>query len=213
MQAIDRAAIERLGIPRLLLMDHAGLAVAREAASLVRDPAVPILICSGTGYNGGDGLSAARHLQGWGYRPRVVLAGALDRLREEPLTFARIAQRLHIPLMEAVAPPSDALAGVMGECGLIVDALLGIGAQGRVRQPHAALIELMNRSGKPILAVDIPSGIDADTGAVQGVAVQAAVTVAFGRAKQGCLVGEGPAHAGRILTDPITIPQQVLNDT
>ena len=81
MRQIDAAAIETFGIPRLLLMDHAGLAVAREAAARAPHPSSPILVCCGTGFNGGDGLAAARHLHAWGHALRIVVAGRVDRLR------------------------------------------------------------------------------------------------------------------------------------
>lgn len=210
MQAADAAAIDDLGIPRLLLMDHAGLAVARHAAALLCDPSAPIAICCGTGYNGGDGLSAARHLQGWGYRPRVILTESLSRLRDEPAVFARIALRLKIAIHEVTATPDEAAGRALQESAVIIDALLGIGLKGLVRQPVAGLIERINQAQRPVVAVDVPSGLNGDTGAVQGVAVKATLTVTFGCLKRGCLIGQGPAHAGRLIVEEITFPHQVL---
>ena len=100
MQRIDTRAIGRFGIPRLLLMDHAGLAVARAAQTLVPTFSRPILVCSGTGFNGGDGLAAARHLQAWGYPIRLLLVGRLAQLREEPAIYAAMLQRLGLPVTE-----------------------------------------------------------------------------------------------------------------
>ena len=97
------------------------------------------------------------------------------------------------------------------ESGLIIDALLGIGARGAVREPMRSLIDRLNRSGKPILAVDIPSGLDGDTGLAQGIAVHATVTVTFGLPKQGCMRGAGPAHVGRMIVESITIPRALLD--
>ena len=212
MQAIDRAAIETVGIPRLLLMEHAGLAVARAVRTLSPTPSASVVVCCGTGFNGGDGLAAARHLDAWGFRLRIVVAGRLDRLREEPATYASILQRLGRALTECAA--ADALAQAerwFAECDVIIDALLGIGARGAVREPVASLIASMNRSGKSIVAVDIPSGLDADTGLVQGLAVKATTTVALGLPKHGCFLQEGPAYAGSLIVDPITIPPQLLS--
>jgi len=226
MQRIDTAAIETFGIPRLLLMEHAGLAVAQAASAVKRfgaaaashqspaePPAAPswIVVCCGTGYNGGDGLSAARHLEAWGFDVRVLLAGRLDQLREEPALYATMLQRLGIavaacPTVEELTPTARWFA----DCALVIDALLGIGVRGPVREPMATLIEHMNRSRKPIIAADIPSGLDADTGLPQGCAVRATVTVAFGLPKHGCFVGEGPAHVGELIVDPITIPRVLL---
>lgn len=212
MLEIDAAAIKRFGIPRLLLMEHAGWAVARAAQTLLPTPSAAILICCGSGYNGGDGLCAARHLAEWGYRLRVLVAGRLSALREEPAIYATIVQRLGVAVTELADPqlPPD-VASWMDDAGLIIDALLGIGMRGAVREPLASLIALMNGAGKPIVAVDIPSGLDGDRGTIQGVAVKATVTVTFGLAKQGCVKNAGPAHTGSLLIEPITIPRVLLN--
>ena len=211
MQRIDDAAIGTFGIPRLLLMDHAGLAVAREAAVRVKHSSDHILICCGTGYNGGDGLAAARHLHARGHSLRIAVAGRLDRLREEPAAYAKMVQALGLSLAECPDVESlKCLEGWWADSALIIDALLGLGVQGAVREPIASLIARMNRSGKPILAVDLPSGLDGDTGRPQGLAVKAAATVTFGRPKQGCVVGDGPAYAGSLVVDPITIPPTLL---
>lgn len=211
MQGIDATAIETLGIPRLLLMEHAGLAVARSARSLLPPSTAPILICCGTGFNGGDGLAAARHLQEWGYALDVLVAGQLDHLRAEPATFAAILQQLGLPVLEVTGPEAwPRVDQALERCGLVIDALLGIGTTGVVREPIASLIERLNRSGKPIIAVDLPSGLDGDTGLVQGVAVRATATVAFGLPKQGCFLQAGPAHVGSLTVDAITIPRTLL---
>ena len=200
-------------------MEHAGLAIARAVSSLSHDrlaagsePAV--LVCCGTGYNGGDGLCAARHLHDWGYAPRVVLTGRLEQLREDPLVYARIVQRLGIPLRELTdLEGRGSVERWVESCALIIDALLGIGVRGAVREPAASLIDCINRSGKPIVAADIPSGLDGDTGLPQGRAVHATVTVTFGLPKRGCLIGQGPAHVGTLVVDSITIPRTLLESS
>ena len=211
MSSIDRAAIQTFGIPRLLLMEHAGLALARCAITLVSEPSKPILVCCGTGFNGGDGLAAARHLYNQGHSLRVVLAGDRAQVREEPATYVTMVERLGIPVKQC--PSIEAIKQVeswMGECGLIIDALLGIGIRGSVREPMASLIGRMNRSGKPIVAADLPSGLDADRGLPQGIAIQATMTVAFGLPKQGCFLRDGPAYTGTLVVDSITIPPMLL---
>lgn len=213
MQAIDTQAIERIGIPRLLLMEHAGVAVARAVTTLLPSTSVPVVVCCGTGFNGGDGLAAARHLQEWGYALHVLVAGRLADLRAEPATFAAILQRLGLPILEVTGPEAwPHVDQALERCGLVIDALLGIGTTGTVREPIASLIERLNRSGKPIIAVDLPSGLDGDTGLVQGIAVRATVTVAFGRPKQGCFLQAGPAHVGSLTVDAITIPRTLLDN-
>lgn len=214
MQQLDADAIETFKIPRLLLMEHAGLALARVVQSLTPPAAKPILVCAGTGFNGGDGLAAARHLHLHGYPLRVVLTAPSSRLSGEPAAFAAILQHLQVPLIDAGA--SGALASIgdwFAQCALIVDALLGIGIRGAVREPTASLIRLINGSGKPVVSADVPSGLDADAGTVQGVAVRATHTVTFGLPKQGCFLAEGPAHTGSLTVDPITFPPQLLKGT
>ena len=216
MQAIDHTAITSLGIPRLLLMDHAGLAIAGAVRQLLqsrrsRAASAAILICAGTGFNGGDGLSAARHLAGWGYAVRVALLGRIDKLREEPAVFARVLRALDIPLREVVSPGAvSRLQGWIDDSAVIVDALLGIGVRGEIREPIRRMIERINRSGRPVVSADVPSGLNADTGTPVPVAVRATVTVTFGCAKVGCLRGAGPVYAGTVLVNPITIPQRLL---
>jgi NAD(P)H-hydrate epimerase len=223
MQRIDAAAIERLGIPRLLLMEHAGMAVARAArrflsavpgsAQTGRSARTRVLVCCGMGFNGGDGLAAARHLHAWGASVRVLLAGRVARLREEPALYARILRRLRVPLAEVTDQRHVAQAGRAfgaSDGGVLIDALLGIGARGAVREPMATLIAWMNRRRAPVIAADIPSGLDGDTGIIQGIAVKATVTVAFGLPKRGCLRRDGPAHVGTLVVDPITLPPHLL---
>ena len=213
MQQIDTTAIETLGIPRLLLMEHAGLAVARTIRTFAPTSSTSLLVCCGTGYNGGDGLSAARHLHEWGYPVRIVITGRVNHLREEPAIYARILQRLGLSLTECAQVEEIAhLEPWWTECGLIVDALLGIGIRGAVREPAASVIERINRAGKPVVAVDVPSGLDADTGRVQGIAVRATATVTLGLAKQGCLIEDGPAHVGSLIVDSITIPRRLFEE-
>ncbi|MBI3009844.1 MAG: NAD(P)H-hydrate epimerase [Candidatus Omnitrophica bacterium] len=211
MRAIDAAAIERFGIPRLLLMEHAGLALARFAQEHIQeDRSSLILVCCGSGYNGGDGLAAARHLHEWGYSVKTVLIGPVSHLREEPFIYANILQQLGIaPLELGGKENSDAwrcFEEWVQQSPLIIDALLGIGGKGMVREPLSSIIATINRSGHSVLAADVPSGLDADTGLVRGIAVRATATVSFGFAKRGCFIGQGPAHTGKLRVDSITIP-------
>jgi NAD(P)H-hydrate epimerase len=146
-----------------------------------------------------------------GAQVRVILAGTASRLRKEPATFARILSRLGCDLAEVDSPAHvPMIRRWLQDAVVVVDALLGIGAAGPVREPVAALIEAINAAGKPVVSADIPSGLNADTGKAQGPAVRAAVTVAFGLVKQGCLKAEGPALSGRIIVESITIPQRLL---
>jgi NAD(P)H-hydrate epimerase len=209
LQRLDQAAIETFAIPRLLLMDHAGYAIAWVTRLRHPDPGSGVVICCGTGYNGGDGLSTARHLLGWGYRVQVILAGSRAQLREEPAVFADIVQRFKTPCLEWTGAKVRAQARHwLDGCQVVIDALLGIGLTGPVREPMASLVQLINGAGKPVVSADIPSGLDGDTGEPHGEAVRAAVTVACGAPKQGYVNGQGPAYCGEVVVAPITIPMQ-----
>lgn len=211
MQAIDAAAIETLGIPRLLLMEHAGAAVARAVRTLTSHRPVPIAVCCGVGFNGGDGLAASRHLHAWGYPLRILVAGRVDRLREESAVYARILRGLGCELRECATVEDAATLGPwLADPDVIIDALLGIGMTGVVREPLASLITRINGAGKPVVSADLPSGLNGDTGCIQGIAVRAALTVTFGLPKRGCLMADGPAHVGELVVDPITLPRALL---
>lgn len=217
MQRLDALAMSAFGIPRLLLMEHAGLGLAAWAHRVYRcSVGAPrstraVVVCCGTGHNGGDGLAAARHLHAWGHAVRVLLIGPRGALREEPAVYATIAVRLGIPLRCAAgAAGLRAARRWFSGCGVIVDALLGIGARGAARPDMAALIRLMNASGTPIVAADVPSGLDADAGRPQGDTVRAQLTVSFGAAKRGLLAVPARPYVGRLVVAPITIPREAL---
>lgn len=206
MEAIDRFAIEHVRIPRLLLMTLAGLAVAHTVA---RDaaPRSRIAVLCGSGYNGGDGLCAAWHLHRFGYRPEVILTDAPDRLRDEPKRFATILRRLRVPIMVTASPkPMNVLKSRIRTSAIAIDALLGLGLRGPVRPLQAQWIEAMNASRRPIVSVDIPSGLDGDTGLPHGTAVRATTTVTFGAAKAGMLKPHAAEYVGLLVVEDIGLP-------
>lgn len=207
MQRADAHAIERFGIPRLLLMDHAGAALARAARPWLsrRGRAV---VCCGTGYNGGDGLCAAWYLAQEGARPRVLLMDRGGALRDEPAVYFRMLRALRVPCQRVSTVKS--MRRFLRSCDVILDALLGIGLRGAVRPSYAAVIQHINASGRPVVAADVPSGLDADEGEPLGCAVRATITVTFGAAKRGLAQRQGPAYAGRVIVEDIGIPARVL---
>jgi len=212
MRAVDRAAIEQYAIPGVDLMERAGTHVARAVERAARDGRVAVLC--GTGNNGGDGLVAARVLRAAGREVTVVCVGDPAGYRgDAAVNMTRLAgegpRRLDGTPWQGFGAAGDPLAGAT----VLVDALLGTGFQGSPRDEAARAIELINGHGAPVVAVDVPSGIDADDGTVPGVAVRADVTVTFHAAKVGLWVHPGKGHAGTVQVVDIGIPASVHVDT
>ncbi len=195
--ALDRRAIERLGVPQAVLMENAGRSAAAVLARLFPTGAVVGLV--GAGNNGGDALVLLRTLMAWGREVRGVLVA--DRPTDDPL--------LHgwpVPLVRDADLDEAGWAALLSVAAVVVDGVLGTGASGAPRQRQAAAIARMNAAGRPVLAVDIPSGIDASTGAVPGAAGRADVTVAFGAPKLGSLLHPARALVGRLIAVDIAFP-------
>ena len=212
MREIDRRAIEERGIASLALMEGAGRAVAESAYRLTEGcPDRPILVLCGRGNNGGDGFVAARHLIELGRTVQVFVAaprGEITGDAEANLQRLEVLGLSCLYLTEA----EPALAA-LPRCGLVVDALLGTGLSGKVRGLAGKLIEGLNESGQPVLAVDIPSGLDADTGEPLGVAVRAQETVTMGLPKLGLFLHPGVDYAGRVTVADIGFPADLIADS
>jgi hydroxyethylthiazole kinase-like uncharacterized protein yjeF len=195
MRATDRWAIEERGIPSLDLMERAGEGLAAVVAR--QGPAGRIAIVCGKGNNGGDGLVAARLLRDAGREVDVLAVWPPDSLRGDAAEQLR-----RLP----GAPPEAFAARRLDGASVVVDALLGTGSTGAPRGEAAAAIEAMTAAGAPVVAADIPSGVDAVTGEVAGAAVHAAATATFHAAKVGLWVHPGKAHAGEVSVIDIGIP-------
>jgi len=206
MRQMDRIAIEQYGIPGLLLMENAGLQVVNHAEQRFGGwQGKRVLVLCGTGNNGGDGMVVARHAMQRGAEVLVVLAGDPEKVTGDARTNLHIAQKLGIvrPLQNA-----EDLAHLWGRADwdLVVDALLGIGVTGEVRGLIGEVIGFFQSCPVPVVAVDVPSGIDADTGAVCGRAIRATLTITFGAMKVGLAVHPGAEYAGELVVADIGIP-------
>jgi hydroxyethylthiazole kinase-like uncharacterized protein yjeF len=196
MSRTDKRA-QSLGIPGGVLMERAGAEMARIALELY----VPrrAFIVAGGGNNGGDGFVVARELHRAGVE--VAVLPTKDEYTGDPGTNFEILHNLGVRF---VSP--DELEAELGRADLVVDALLGTGFSGEMREKEAHLIERMNDSPAPVLAVDVPSGVDGSSGEVQGAAVRADVTVCAHAAKVGCVISPGREHAGEVVVVDIGIP-------
>lgn len=217
MRALERAA-EAAGVPERELMQRAGLAVAQEAwLSLGMNEGAPILVLCGPGNNGGDGLVAARELGNFGARVAIYLTRA--RAEDDPEWAA--VREAELPVTTAEDDPgSEVLERLLGQAALVIDAVFGIGlhpaerpVDGAAREVLARLREARERPAPPqVMSVDMPSGVDADTGAADEVAVRADQTVTFQCAKLGLFLGEGRVLAGRVEVIDIGIPADAVRD-
>ncbi len=208
MREIDLQATRDYGIPSVVLMENAGLRVAE--AIRERESCDNIVIIAGRGNNGGDGFVVARHL----FQEKSVsvwTTGSLDEYQGDALVNFVILQNLgifHRNLQEEGAPA--ALAAALNQADLVVDALLGTGIVRDVDPFYAAIITLLNAGRAPVLSVDIPSGVCADTGQIRKIAVQADMTITFGLPKQGLLLFPGAAFTGRLEVAQIGLPPALL---
>src|SRR5215813_6157616 len=198
MGEADRLAISG-GVPGLALMEAAGRAVADEVSARFPDAREVAVLC-GPGNNGGDGFVAARHLLDKGYAVRLGFKGDPGCL---PVDAAAMVKRWS----GAVEPLT---ASLLSHAELVVDALFGAGLARPIEGDYATLIEAVNASGLPVIAVDVPSGIDGTTGAVRGIAVKAAATVTFFRLKPGHVLLPGRVLCGEVSVADIGIPASVL---
>lgn len=205
MKALDRIAIKRYGIPSFILMENAGRGIADLAQTLVRKKARILVVC-GKGNNGGDGLVSARHLTNRGFRVDVVLLGKLNELTDDARLNHQIVTKMGIPVLKQAR-----LKHLLKRADLVIDGIFGIGLTRTVEGIYRKVISLINSSRKPVLAIDIPSGLDSDSGKALGIAVRAKVTGTLGVAKCGLFLNDGPACSGNIKVIDISIPRELLS--
>ncbi len=196
MRAVDAWAIQEQGVPSLDLMERAGAGLARVAAEAAGPG--PLRVVIGKGNNGGDGLVAARLLRADGHEVDVLTVAALDGLRGDALA--------NLERLPGAAPDPFDPARLEGS-GVVVDALLGTGFEGVAREPVAGAIAAINAQEAPVVACDVPSGVDASTGEVEGEAVRAQATATFHGSKVGLHVEPGRSHAGEVEVVEIGVPR------
>jgi NAD(P)H-hydrate epimerase len=206
--AVDRAAMEA-GLQGPAMMETAGGAVAEAIGA--RWPEGRVVVFAGPGNNGGDGLVAARYLHGVGWRVELVLFFDPAASTGDAAIQWRLIEPLGLPVTR-VRDAREARVAVDAARGAVcaVDALLGTGLSGEVRDPMRSAIEALDASPVPVVAVDAPSGLDGSTGRVRGAATRAEVTVTFGFPKPGLFLAEGPEKTGQLIVVPLGYPTVAL---
>lgn len=205
---VDRIAIERFGVPGLCLMENA--AVAAVSVLLDMPAAGPVLIAAGGGNNGGDGLAVARGLRAIGVEATVAMLKDPGALSGDAEANYRLLSKKGGGAIRDIHNTPEELAALARDHGIIVDALLGTGFSGGLSPHLRAAVEAINASGQPVLALDIPSGLDSDTGEVAGIAVKANRTITFAAVKTGLLAGKGPEYCGELFWGDIGAPSAAL---
>lgn len=207
MRAIDRRAIHEIGIPGVVLMENAGRRVFEEATKMVAPEQGVVLVLCGKGNNGGDGYVVGRHLLNNGYSAEVHLLGTTAKVSGDAAINLTILQRMGKGVNE-LHDENDVrrVASEAYSAALVVDALLGTGLKGEVTGLYAALISAIAESRARVLSVDIPSGLDADTGEPLGAAVRAEKTVTFQYPKVGFKNPGAKQFLGELVIADIGIP-------
>ncbi|BBB92291.1 MAG TPA: NAD(P)H-hydrate dehydratase [Methylomusa anaerophila] len=217
MREADSAAIHEYGISGVVLMENAGVEVVRRIEAVleaVSDKKVCIL--AGTGNNGGDGYVIARHLANRDAKVKVYLFGERSAISGDAKTNLDIIFKMRLEILEikenAGTREWNKLKIALNLTDCIVDSLLGTGFHGEITGNLAQAIDIINQSGKPVIAVDIPSGVNADTGQISGTAVKATHTVTFALPKPGLFMYPGAEYAGELTIADIGIPAAILSD-
>lgn len=212
MKELDRAAIEERNIPSLTLMERAAQAVADRAAQMIQvsgqEPGEVIVYC-GPGNNGGDGIAAARILMERGFKVRAFLVGKREKMTADSCAMEKKLLDAGGKLEDFIvgtAPDQETLSG----CSCMIDALFGVGLKRPVAGDFLSAVRQINQEDCPVVACDLPSGVDSDTGVILGEAVRADWTVTFTCLKRGLVQGEGKECAGKAEAVSIGIPEELI---
>jgi NAD(P)H-hydrate epimerase len=211
MRRMDALTIERFGVPGATLMERAGIGAA--AIILDRFPHVRkhgVVVLAGKGNNGGDGFVVARALKKKRVRVDVILAVAASDVRGDARAKLHAWQRAGGKAQIVTADKLEPLARALGRAGCVVDALFGTGLSGEITGLPAELIAMVNAAGLPTVALDVPSGLDADRGVPLGIAIEAELTIAFAAPKIGTIVHPGARYAGEVAVVDIGLAEEAV---
>ncbi|MFO8053120.1 MAG: NAD(P)H-hydrate epimerase [Candidatus Omnitrophota bacterium] len=211
MKKVDKTAIEEFGIPSLALMENAGRSASDIAYGMLIDKKSKLICICGKGNNGGDGFVCARHLINKGINVLVFLACSRDQLKGDAKINFSILEKMNASICEL--KKEDDFANLENEIinsELVVDAIFGVGITGEIRKPYSEIIEIINKNKNKILALDIPSGLEATKGISLGSCIKADKTITFAACKTGLVKNQGLEYSGEIIVADISIPKQLL---
>ncbi len=214
MREIEQRAIGDYKIPGIVLMENAGFMVSREALSILSGlQGKTITIFIGKGNNGGDGFVVARHLFNLGADVKVLMLHNPEDMQGDAAVNMEIWRRMGQKIYTVTGNEDfNAARLFLVKTDLIVDAIFGTGFKGSVKGHIAKIVESINASRKPVISVDVPSGVEADTGRVNGPCVRASTTVTFGLPKVGLLLEPGASYSGTLKVVDISLPGPLLTD-
>jgi hydroxyethylthiazole kinase-like uncharacterized protein yjeF len=213
MNQIDKICIDHFGIPGIVLMENAALRVVDEISSFLGTVSgKKVLVIAGKGNNGGDAFAVSRHLYNKGALVSLFITASKNDITGDGAINLSIAEKSGIEPVEVVKEQSiDKIKTEMEKADLIVDGILGTGLKGEVTGILANIVRLVNHSEVPVISIDIPSGINGETGKIMGTCIKAVKTISFGLPKVGLLVHPGCEFAGQLIIADIGIPQKAIN--
>jgi len=210
-RSMDRIAMEEFGIPGIILMENAGRGCADLLIAQGICPSSPVVICCGKGNNAGDGFVMARHLEVQGIPVEVLMFSSPKEFSGDAATNFRIVSRTDIPIHQLNLPEDEAqLCKHLQHASWIVDALLGTGTHGVLREPYKTIIQKINQSGRPVFSIDVPSGLDCDLGSPIDGCVQATLTATMIALKPGFRSSAAKKVTGKIHIVEIGVPRTAL---
>ncbi|MCX7749018.1 MAG: NAD(P)H-hydrate dehydratase [Clostridia bacterium] len=214
MQKADEISIHEIGIPGIVLMENAALSVVDEIIKMLGTADKKnIHLFAGKGNNGGDAFAVARHLHQKGANVTLALLAQRDKIQGDAKINLDILKKMELDIIELTEEHQlSSFDAKLAYADLIVDGIFGTGLKGRVEGFFEKVVELINGAGKPVISIDIPSGIDGETGEVLHVCIKAHKTVTFALPKLGLLIHPGSEYTGNLIVADIGIPQKVIDE-
>ena len=212
----DKIAIEKYQVPGIVLMENAGVAAACKAETMLGEKDKPqVCIIAGPGNNGGDGFVVARHLANKGINVNIFAVSKLEKYKGDALTNLKICRNMNLPILSLdnieINPYCEELNVTIRNADLVIDAMLGTGMTEPPRKPISSIIDLINSCKTQVFALDIPSGLDCDTGLPLGESVIADQTITFAAMKKGFQSIQSKKYTGEVTVAGIGIDTSLLS--